>query len=123
VPALRVLVSVLALEGVLLAGLGVADAVATLLDDEADRAPALTAAAFAVVLGAAVLLLLARGVERPRGWARTPAVVLNVLPLPVARGAFQAGAWWVGAPIVLLAGSVLYLFATPDLRDAFRETA
>jgi hypothetical protein len=48
-------------------------------------------------------------------------VVLNLLPLPVAVGAFQGGAWWAGLPMLLLAGSVLYLFATPELRALFRE--
>ena len=90
------------------------------LTDDSDRAPAELAAGAAVLAGL-VLLLLARSVARRRGWARSPAVVLNLLALPVAVGAFQAGAWWVGVPVLLLAGSVLYLFATPDLREAFRE--
>jgi hypothetical protein len=47
--------------------------------------------------------------------------VLNVLPLPIALGVLQAGAWWVGLPMLLLAGAVLYLFATPDLRQLFRQ--
>jgi hypothetical protein len=121
VPLIRRLALLLAVEGMLLVALGIVYGAASLTDDS-DRTPAELAAGAAVLAGV-VLLLLARGVERRRGWARSPAVVLNVLPLPVALGAFQAGAWWVGAPIVLLAGSVLYLFATPDLRDAFRETA
>ena len=118
-PLLRRLSLLLALEGVLLVLLGIAYGGASLTDDS-DRAPAELAAGAAVVVGV-VLLLLARAVGRRRGWARSPAVVLNVLPLPVALGAFQAGAWYVGAPMALLAGSVLYLFATPELRGAFRE--
>ncbi|HUR50618.1 MAG TPA: hypothetical protein VMZ11_00680 [Mycobacteriales bacterium] len=117
---LRRLVLLLALEGVLLALLGIGYGVAGLRDDS-ERAPTELAAGIAVVVGV-VLLLLARAVSRGRGWARSPAVVLNLLPLPVAAGAFQAGAWWAGLPVVLLAGTVLYLFATPELRDAFRET-
>jgi hypothetical protein len=33
----------------------------------------------------------------------------------------NAGVWWVAVPLVVLAGSVLYLFATPELRETFRE--
>ena len=115
----RRLALLLALEGVLLVVLGFVYGGASLTDDS-DRAPALLAAGAAVLVGV-VLLLLARGVSRQRAWARSPAVVLNLLPLPVALGAFQAGAWWAGVPLVLLAGSVLYLFATPELREVYRE--
>ena len=121
VPLVRRLALLLALEGLLLVALGVGYGIAS-LTDASERAPAELAAASAVVAGF-VLLLLARAVDRQRGWARSPAVVLNVLPLPVAVGVLQAGVWWIGGPMVLLAGSVLYLFATPELRDAFRESA
>jgi hypothetical protein len=73
------------------------------------------------VLTGLVLLVLARGVDRGKGWARSPAVVLNIFPFPLALSAVQAGGWWAAIPMVLLAGSVLYLFATPELRETFRE--
>jgi len=117
----RRLALLLALEGVLLVALGIGYGIASLSDDS-QRAPAELAAGSAVVAGF-VLVLLARAVDRQRGWARSPAVVLNVFPLPVALGVLQAGVWWVGVPMVLLAGSVLYLFATPELRETFRERA
>ncbi len=116
---LRRLAWLLAVEGALLVALGVGYGVAS-LSDTSERAPAELAAGAAVVIGV-VLLLLARGVDRRRGWSRSPAVVLNVFPLPIGLGVLQAGVWWVGVPLLLLAGSVLYLFATPDLREAFRE--
>jgi hypothetical protein len=119
VPLLRRLTLLLALEGLLLVLLGLGYGGAS-LTDESDRAAAELAAAGAVLAGV-VLLLLARAVDRRRAWARSPAVVLNVLPLPIALGVLQAGVWWVGVPMLLLAGAVLYLFATPDLRALFRE--
>lgn len=118
-PLLRRLALLLALEGLLLVLLGIGYGAASLTDDS-NRVAAELAAGGAVLAGVA-LLLLARAVDRQRGWARSPAVVLNVLPLPVALGVLQAGAWWVGLPMLLLAGSVLYLFATPDLRELFRQ--
>ena len=119
-PLLRRLTLLLALEGVLLVLLGIGYGWASLTDDS-QRAPAELAAGSAVVFGV-VLLLLARALDRGRAWARTPAVVLNVFPLPVAAGVLQAGVWWVGLPMLALAGTVLYLFATPDLRATFRES-
>lgn len=119
VPLLRRLALLLALEGALLVLLGAGYGMAS-LTDASERAPAELAAASAVLLGL-LLLVLARAVDRERRWARSPAVVLNVFPLPIGLGILQAGVWWVGVPVLLLAGSVLYLFATPDLRELFRE--
>jgi hypothetical protein len=109
----------IALEGVLLALLGVGYGAASLSEAQ-DRAPAELAAAAAVVTGG-VLLLLARAVMRGRAWARSPAVVLNVFPFPLALAALDGGAWWVAVLLVVLPASVLYLFATPELRLLFRE--
>ena len=119
-PLLRRLTLLIAIEGVLLVLLGIGYGAASLTDDS-ERAPAELAAGAAVVFGA-LLLLLARAVGQRKGWARSPALVLNVFPIPVAIGILQAGVWWVALPVLALVGSVLYLFATPDLRDAFRET-
>lgn len=119
VSLVRRLALLLALEGVLLVVLGIGYGVAS-LTDTSERAPAELAAASALAVGL-LLLVLARAVDRTRGWARSPAVVLNVFPLPVAMGVLQAGVWWVGLPMLVLAGAVLYLFATPELRAAFRE--
>jgi hypothetical protein len=118
VPLVRRLALLLALEGLLLVGVGVTYGIQSL--SASDRAPAESAAAFAVVAGL-VLLVLARGADRGRGWARSPAVVLNVFPFPLALSMINAGIWWVAVPMVALAGAVLYLFATPELRLAFRE--
>lgn len=90
------------------------------LSDTSDQLPAELAAGGGLLTGV-VLLVLARGVDRSRSWARSPAVVLNVFPLPIALGVIQSGAWWAAVPLVLLSGSVLYLFATPELRLLFRE--
>ena len=49
--------------------------------------------------------------------------MLNVFPFPLALSMLNAGVWWVAVPLVVLAGSVLYLFATPELRETFRERA
>lgn len=112
----------LALEGVALVILGTAYAVASMGEpaEPGERLPAQLAAGAAALTGV-LLLVLARAASRGRGWSRSPAVVLNVFPFPLALSAAQAGDWWAALPMVLLAGSVLYLFATPELRETFRE--
>jgi hypothetical protein len=119
VPLTRRLALLLAVEALALVGLGAWYAVAS-LGDRSERLPAELGAGAAVLTGL-VLLLLARGADRGRGWARSPAVVLNVFPFPLALSMLNAGVWWVAVPLVVLAGSVLYLFATPELRETFRE--
>jgi hypothetical protein len=119
VPLVRRLALLLALEGIALVVVGVAYGVVS-LSKANDRAAAESAAAGAVLAGL-VLLVLAWGADRSKGWSRSPAVVLNVFPFPLSLSAINGGAWEVALPMVALAGSVLYLFATPELRLVFRE--
>jgi len=108
-----------ALEGAVLAVLGVGYGVAGLVGDPFDRTATLLEAAFTVLAGVLVLLV-ARGLHRVAGWARSPAVVLQLLALPVGVGLVQGRVWYAAVPVLLLAGSVLYLLATPEARLAFR---
>ena len=64
-------------------------------------------AGFAVA-GGVVLLLLARAVDRKQGWARSPAVVLQLLAVPVGIGFLQGGLWAAGVPVLLLAAATLW---------------
>ncbi len=121
VPLVRRLALLLAVEGVALVAVGIGYAVVGLSSD-ADRAPIELAAGAAVLTGL-VLLVLARAADRSRAWSRSPAVVLNVFPFPLGLTLLNAGVWWVALPMVAVAGSVLYLYATPDLRALFRERA
>jgi hypothetical protein len=115
----RRLALLLAVEGVALTLVGIGYGLAGLSAD-GDTAAVELAAAGAVV-GGLVLLALARVTDQVKPWSRSPVVVLNVFPFPLALSVLKAGAWWVAVPMVLLAGSVLYLHATPELRAAFRE--
>ena len=87
--------------------LGIGYGVAS-LSDTSERAPAELAAAASVLAGV-VLLVLARAADHGKAWSRSPAIVLNVFPLPVALGVLQAGVWWVAVPMVVLAGAAVPL--------------
>jgi len=106
-------------EGLALVVLGVGYGLAGVLGEPFDRTATLVEAAFAAV-GGALVLLVARGLARVRGWSRSPAVVVQLLALPVGVGLVQGRVWYAAVPVLGLAASVLYQLATPEARLAFR---
>ena len=106
-------------EGAALVVLGAGYGAAGALGDPFDRTATLLEAAFAVLAGVLVLLV-ARGLAHVRGWARSPAVVLQLLALPVGVGLVQGRVWYAAVPVLGLAATVLYQLATPEARLAFR---
>ena len=109
-----------AVEGLALVVLGVGYGAAGLVGDPFDRTATLLEAGLAVLAGVLVLLV-ARGLADVRGWSRSPAVVVQLLALPVGVGLVQGQVWVAAVPVLLLAGSVLYLLLTAEARLAFRE--
>jgi hypothetical protein len=110
---------VVGLEGAALAVLGLGYGIAGIVGEPFDRTATLLEAGFTVLAGVLVLLV-ARGLHRVAGWARSPAVVLQLLALPVGVGLVQGRVWYAAVPVLLLAGAVLYLLATPEARLAYR---
>ena len=92
--------------------LGVADA--------DDRVRATTAAAL-TLLGAVGLGLVARGLYRRRRWARAPALVSNLLVLPVAFDLTRGGRWYVGVPLLVLAVVVVVLLFVRPTDEALED--
>jgi hypothetical protein len=70
-------------------------------------------AALLTLLAGLGLLAVARGLRRARRWARAPALVTQLLALPVAVGLVQGGRWYVGVPLILWALGVLALLFMP----------
>lgn len=87
---------------------------------EDDALRALVSAGLALV-AAASLGLVARGLRAGRRWARSPALVTNLLVLPVAVGLLQGGRWYVGLPLLLLGLAVLVLLFLPSTAAALDE--
>jgi hypothetical protein len=92
--------------------LGVADA------DDPVRA---TTAAALTLLCAVGLGLVARGIFRRRRWARAPALVTNLLVLPVGYDLTRGGRWYVGVPLLLVAAAVLVLLFVRPTDEALQE--
>lgn len=111
---------VVAVQGAALVVLGAGYTVAGVVGDPFDRAATVLQGGFAVVAGLLVLLV-ARGLGQRRGWARSPAVVLQLLALPVGYGLLQGRVLYAAAPVLGLAVLVLYLLASPEARLTFRD--
>jgi hypothetical protein len=58
---------------------------------------------------------------RRRRWARSPAVLVQLLALPVAYNAFGDGAWWLGAPLLVCAVAGLVGLFAPSTTEALLE--
>jgi hypothetical protein len=110
----------LAVEGAVVGALGASYAVVALIGEPLSLAGALVGAVLLVAAGA-VLVLLARAVDRVRRWARSPAVVVQLLGLLIGVQLAQLQLWAPAVPTLLLSGAVLYQLATPEARIAFRS--
>lgn len=111
--------ALVAAEGAALTVLGLGYGIAGVVGEPFDRLATVLEAAFAVLAGV-LTLLVARGLARSAGWSRSPAVVLQLLSVPVGVGLVQGRVWYAAVPVLLLSGTVLYLLATPQARLAFR---
>jgi crotonobetainyl-CoA:carnitine CoA-transferase CaiB-like acyl-CoA transferase len=82
-----------------------------------DIVVALIETGFAVA-AALVLLALARALANRRAGARGPAIVLQLMLLPIGYYMIQGGLAWLGAPILALAVLVCALLVTPSTTKA-----
>lgn len=109
--------AIIGLQVLALVAAAVVVVVKALTETSHSLAGALLLAAISLV-GAAVLVLCARGLLHRRPAARTPVVVLELLALPVSYSlAFQAGRVGYGAPILIGALAIIYLLFTPPVRE------
>ncbi|MFF5495401.1 hypothetical protein [Streptomyces aquilus] len=108
-----------ALEGLALVVGGVWMLVEGLAGDPDDRQTAVTGGITLVVL-ALLPLLAARGLLARRGWSRGPAVITQILALPVAYNLLQADSVAIPAGIALAAVAVaaLVLLVNPATTQA-----
>ncbi|MFE6336732.1 hypothetical protein ACFVOK_26525 [Streptomyces sp. NPDC057798] len=97
-----------ALEGLALAVGGVWILVMGLTGDADDRQQAVTGGVTLIVL-ALLPLLAARGLLARRGWARGPAVITQIMALPVAYNLLQADSMAIPAGIALAVVAVTAL--------------
>jgi hypothetical protein len=103
-----------ALEGLALVVGGAWMLVEGLVGDPDDRQSAVTGGITLIVL-ALLPLLAARGLLGRRGWSRGPAVITQIMALPVAYNLLQAdsAAIWAGIALAVVAVAALVLLVNP----------
>jgi hypothetical protein len=119
-PTLRAATGLVALQALGLLAAAVFFAVETVVATADDRTRAVLATVL-TLLAAVGLGLVARGLHGRRRWARAPAVVVNLLVLPVAFDLLRGGRWYVGLPLLLGALGVLGLLFAPATDAALEE--
>ena len=118
--ALPVVAFLVALQGVGLLGVASYYVAGVSLGRAAEQRGALVAAALAALAGLS-LLLVARGLGRARRWSRAPALLAQLLALPVAVTQLQSGLGLVGGLLLAWALTVLALLLLPAVGAALQS--
>lgn len=74
------------------------------------------------ILGGVGMLAVARGLSLKRRSSRSPAVVSQILALPVSWSLIQSGQYGYGVPLIILAVTALVLLLTRASHDALLDT-
>lgn len=115
--SLRWAVWLLLAEAVALGGLALYLVYADLTAEATDLVSALFVTLFAAA-GAALLFFLGRLLAQRRAGARAPAIVLQLMLLPVGYYMIQGGLAWLGIPLMALGLLVCGLMLTPASTEA-----
>jgi hypothetical protein len=119
--ALHAVAGLVAAEGLLLVGIAGFYLVELVVATATDVTRALVSAGLAL-LAAVGLLLVGRGLFRARRWARSPALVTNLILVPVAIGLLQGGRWYVGVPLLGVAVAVVVLLFSSPVNATLEES-
>lgn len=107
-----------AAQGALITALGAYLAVNGLVGHPRRIAEAELGGALALLAGV-VLLLVARGLARRRRWSRSPALLAQILCLPVGWGLIQGDRYLLGVPLSAVALVTTVLLLLPASSAAF----
>ena len=117
--ARRVLAVLVALQGALLVVVAALYLV-QLATGEPRSVPGAVGILLLAGLGGLGLLAVGRALLRGRRWGRSPALVTQLIVLPVALASFPDG-WYVGGPLLVWAVAVLVLLFVPSVSDELRD--
>ena len=117
---LQIVAGLVATQGGLLVGIAVFYIVELVVATVTDVTRALVSAGLALLAGVG-LLQVGRGLFRSRRWARSPALVTNLILMPVAVGLLQGGRWYVGAPLLGVAAAVVVLLFSSSVNATLEQ--
>ncbi|GAA1831046.1 hypothetical protein GCM10009682_57130 [Luedemannella flava] len=110
-------VRLLAAQTVVLAAVTALTVWSDLTADAGSLQAALTVTAYALVI-TTIFAVLTRALSRRRAWARSPAIVLELLLVPIGWYMVSGGAPWLGVPVLLVGFVGAGLLLAPATRAA-----
>ncbi len=116
-PALRAAAVLVGCQGLLLLVAAGVLAAETVVGCSTDASGARLTALLALAAGVG-LVLVARSLARRRRWARAPALVTQLLLLPVGFTVVQAGDALIGVPLLVVAGGLVLLLLSQPVGKA-----
>lgn len=116
-PTLRWAVRVLAVEAVALTALAIYVAWATLARSTTSKQGAGALLAL-IIIGVLIVVGLSRALSNLKTWARGPAIVLELLLLPIGYTMISGGLAYVGIPVMLIGLVGACLLLAPATRTA-----
>jgi hypothetical protein len=120
-PSLVVAASCVALEGLTALGLGGFVAVETVVGAPSDVMTSIGVAGFGLLVGAA-LLWVGWGLLTAERWSRAPAVLTQILALPIAGTVIQSDQPAIGVPLIVVAlVALVAILAPPTTRQLYGD--
>jgi hypothetical protein len=117
---LRTTVALVAAQGFLLVAIAGFYVVEMVVATASTLLGAALSALLALLAGVA-LLAVARGLHRGRRWARSPALLTQLLLVPVAVELLAGPGWYVGGPLLAWALAVAVLLFLPGVARHLRD--
>lgn len=110
-------VRLLALQAVVVAATAAFVVYADLTQEAGTARAALTVTGYALLM-AAIFALLSWALHRRKAWARSPAIVLELLLVPIGWYMVTGGAAWLGVPVLVVGFVGAGLLLAPSTRAA-----
>jgi hypothetical protein len=111
---------IVAIQGAAMLALGLGLMADSVLGDPDNRVGAILIGVLAG-MGGAGLLLCAWGLRRRRRWSRSPALVWQLLMIPVGWYQVQGGLRWLGVPLVAISALAAVLLVVPASAEALHD--
>lgn len=118
--SVRTVVALVGLQALTLVAIAVFYGVELVVASPDSVVTAVASAVLVLVVGIG-MALVARGLARGRRWSRAPALVAQLLLLPVGFEMSQGQRWWLGLLLLLWCGAVAVLLLSRDVSASLHD--
>ena len=119
-PTVRAVVALVALQALTLVGIAIFYVV-ELAVASPDSVVTAAASALLVLVAGLGMALVTWGLARGRRWSRAPALVAELLLLPVGYEMSQGQRWWLGLLLLVWCGGIVVLLFNRDVSASLRD--